>query len=330
MKTLYLITGATGHLGQALVHELQKQKANIRALVLPHEIHNLKEIEIIKGNITNKNSLLPFFEHTLDQHTVLIHAAGIVSISSKDKDLMTHVNVNGTKNIIDLALEYDIDKFIYVSSVHAIKEEPKGIPHTEPDIFYPDEVIGDYAKTKATASNLVLEARQKGLDASIILPSGMVGPYDVGNNHLTRLIINYMKGSLPFGIKGAYDFVDVRDVAHGIISLSQLKEKNEIFILSNQRYTVKEILSHLQTITQKKETKICLPVSFVKIFVPLFEYRAIIKKEKPLFTKYSLYTLNANCLFDHSKATQKLNYKPKEIKQSLKDSIDYLKKYKII
>ena len=85
---------------------------------------------------------------------------------------------------------------------------------TEITDFNPDKVNGEYAKTKAEIAKYVLEkANNEGLDVCIIQPSGIIGPYDFGNSHLTQMILDFANGRLTACVKGGYDFVDVRDVA---------------------------------------------------------------------------------------------------------------------
>ena len=326
MSKLHLVTGAAGHLGQAVITKLKQQGERVRALVLPHEKNKLKDIEIIEGNILDKSSLLPFFNFK-NKDVSLIHCAGVVSISKHDKDIMNQVNIRGTKNLLDLSLKNEIGNFIYVSSVHAITEAPTIY---EPKLLDPSLVVGDYAKTKAAASNLVIGARGMGLNTNIVFPSGMIGPYDLGNGHLTQMVVDFYKGKLPIAIRGGYDFVDVRDVAKAIVTISNSNIKNESFILSNRYYTIKEMLNLLYDITKQKKTKIYLPISLVRLVTPIIELYSRVKDKNPLFTSYSLYTLQSNSIFSHSKAYDILGYRTRSMEETLRDTINYLKKFNIV
>ena len=102
----------------------------------------------------------------------------------------THL-VQGTQNIIDLCCEFGAEKLVYVSSVHAIPEQPAPETITEPDRFAPDEILGDYGKSKSMATALVLEAAQSGLNASVVLPSGILGPGDLARGNMLSLIHIY-------------------------------------------------------------------------------------------------------------------------------------------
>lgn len=329
MTRLYLVTGAAGHLGSALLSRLLELKCEVRALVLPGEPNIPKgNYELCYGDVTNKASLSTFFDNPDNpdkKELILIHCAGIVTISSKFQQLVYDVNVTGTKNVVDLALDHAVNKLVYVSSVHAIPEKPLGEVISEVYDFNPDDVVGPYAKTKSEATAYVFASAQKGLNASIVHPSGICGPFDNGRGHLTTLVIDYYKRRLTSGIDGGYDFVDVRDVVDGIIACSEKGRAGEGYILSNRYFSVREILYLLHRITGKKAIKNFLPLWFVKLTAPLAEMYYKILKQPPLFTAYSIYTLNSNALFTHEKATRELGYKTREMEDTLRDTIEWLK-----
>lgn len=322
---IYLITGAAGHLGSVIVKDLIKKKKQVRALVLPNEKHAPKDVELYYGDICDKESIRECFENLNGKKMIVIHCAGIVSITSKFNQKVYDVNVNGTKNIVDLCKEYNVLKLIYVSSVHALPELKNNKVITEITKFNAEEVIGLYAKTKSEASAYVMEAVKQGLNACIVHPSGIIGPYDYGNGHLTTLIIDYYKGRLPAGVNGGYDFVDVRDVANGIILICDKGICGECYILSNKYFKVEEILTLLHDISGKKKVSIYLPIWFIKIIAPLTEFYYKMLNQTPLFTPYSIYTLSSNANFSHKKATKELGYKTRDMKDTITDTITWLK-----
>ena len=326
MEKIYLVTGANGHLGSTIINLLLKEKKNIRAFVLENDVLHLdKKVEIIKGNITDKKSIYPLFKDLENKEVIVIHCAGIVTIASKFDQKVYDVNVVGTKNIADVALEYKVKKFIHVSSVHAILEE-KNKTIKEVDKFYPDKVEGLYAKTKAEASNYILDMSKKGLNAIVVHPSGIIGPGNYGKGHLSQLIIDYLNNRLTAIVKGGYDFVDVRDVADGILKAIEKGRVGECYILSNRYFEIKEIINLLHEVTNHKPIKTILPNWFAKLTAPIAELYYKILKQPPLYTSYSIYTLSTNSHFSHEKATKELDYNPRDMKETLKDTVDWLKK----
>lgn len=330
MQTRYLVTGAAGHLGNTVVQALHAQNKRVRALVMPHELELARrrlpqEAEIVTGNVCDPESLAPFFENAEGCAQIVIHAAGIVTITAKPDPRVYEVNVNGTRNIVNLCQQNRVAKLIYVSSVHAIPELPQGETIGEIDAFDPQKVYGAYAKTKAEATQIVLDAAQSGLFACVVHPAGILGPFDYeGRNHATQMVQDYIEGRLVACVRGGYDFVDVRDVAAGIIACSERGRSGECYILSNKYYPVHEIMQTLHEITGKPRVKTVLPLWFAKLTAPLAELYYKMLRQPPLFTRYSLYTLESNSLFSYAKAAKELNYAPRPLKESLADTVAWM------
>lgn len=328
MEDLYIITGAAGHVGNTIARTLTKAKKQVRAFVLPSDRTTGvfdPSVEIIRGDIRIKKSMEPLFEGTKDKRIYFIHAAGIVTISSKFIQSVYDVNVTGTKNVVELCEKHNVEKLVYISSVHAIPEKKKGEVISETDDFKSSKLVGLYANTKAKATDIVLEAAKRGLNASVIHPSGIIGPYDFGSGHTTQLFIDYVSGSLTAAIKGGYDFVDVRDVANGIIACCEKGKKGECYILSNRYVPVSEILNTLHDITHKKKITLYLKIWFVKAVAPLCEVYYKLLRQTPLFTTYSIYTLGSNSLFSNEKAKRELGFTTRPVEQSIRDGVEWLR-----
>ena len=266
------------------------------------------------------------FENIDSKEVFVIHCAAVVYIKTKYNPLEYNVNDNGTKNVEEKVLETKA-KVIYNSSVHANPEKENNDLIEEITDFNPDEVHGLYAKTKAEAAKYVMNAvKNKNLNACIIHPSGIIGPYDYGNSHLTELVREVSNGKLFAIVKGGYDFVDVRDVAAAIITASKKDNKGECYILSNRYITIKELSDLICDVQGIKKIKIVLPICLAKIIAPFFEAYYNLKKQTPLFTKYSLYTLSSNSNFSNKKAKEELEYKNRDMKDTIKDTISWLNK----
>ena len=326
-KALYLVTGAMGHLGSAVVRLLREKGCAVRGLAVEAEraLAEKADIDIVYGDIRDKDSVRPLFCDSKDQQLIVIHTAGIVSIASRFNQAVCDVNVRGTQNIVELCEEYGADKLVYVSSVHAIPEPAHGELIVEVDRFDPALVRGLYAKTKAEATQIVLEAAKRGLNASVVHPSGIIGPYDAGHGHLTQLILDYVDGRLSACVSGGYDFVDVRDVARCIVECAQKGGKGECYICSNQYLTVPRLMQYLHEITGLKKVRVVLPMFLAKLTAPLAEFYYKLHRQPPLFTSYSLYTLTSNSNFSHVKADRELGAERLPVRQTLEDTVNWLK-----
>lgn len=334
---IYAVTGATGHVGYNLIKKLVEQNKKIRAFVLSNDNTSILEsfnIEIIYGDITDKSSIYPLFE-TDGEEIVLIHLAGIINIDNKVDDKLFEVNVNGTKNIIDVAIEKNVKHIVYSSSVHAIKEEENMGLIKETEIFDSSLVVGAYAKTKAEATKYVIEKLNKGYPITIVHPSGIIGPYDYNKGHMTKLIEKYLNRNLGSRVTGGYDFVDVRDVVNAIYQLAENKITGT-YILSGHYVSLKEFFKTLRTLSGRKRKIAVFANNFVKMLTPIIERYYKIKGKPPLFTSYSLYTLQSNSNFSNDKVKGVIDYNPRNITETLYDTsmwlIDekYLKHRKII
>lgn len=326
MEKTYLVTGACGHLGGTLVRLLERTGAQVRGLRLPSEqARNRAHVTYYPGDVRDRDSLRPLFRGLAGREVVVFHTAAIVDISGEVTPQMHDVNVNGTKNILALCREYGVKRLVYVSSVHAIPEKDGCAVLREVDRFSPQQVTGGYAKTKAEATQAVLDAAAQGLDAVVVHPSGILGPFDGTGNHLVQLVKEYAGGKLPACVKGGYDFVDVRDVAAGCLAAAEKGRSGQCYILSNRHYEVQEVLAMAKTLCHGRRLPV-LPMWMAQAAEPLLGWVARVKKQRPLYTKYSLYTLRSNDRFDHGKATAELGYRPRDLCQTVRDTLRWLAK----
>mgnify|MGYP004492398331 CR=1 FL=1 len=322
----YLVTGATGFLGRAVAEELVRRKAQVHALVLHNDPYiNLlpKEVHAVIGDVCVKNSLADFFADA-DSRTCVIHCAGIVSVASRPGSKLYQINVGGTWKVLRQCMEHDVGKMVYVSSVHAIPEKSRGCIITEDCEFSPGLVDGDYAKSKATATELVFDAAERGLNASIVFPSGIIGPGDIQGGSFTSMAKSFLSGKLPFAVRGGYDFVDVRDVANGIFACSESGEPGKGYILSGHHVTIRRMLQVIGTAAKRWYRPICLPLGLAKLAAPYYERRSL-KERKPLFfTPYSVAVLASNGQFSHAAASECFAYRPRSVEDTLRDMTAWL------
>ena len=327
-KRIYIVTGANGFLGNNIVRKLQDQKCEIRALILPNDKSPaLDGLNCKKyfGDITNIDSLKDIFDVPKNTEVFVIHCAAFVYIKSRNNKKVFDINLGGTRNIVQKVLEINA-KLVYVNSVHAITEKPNGEVMTEITDFDSTKVVGCYAKSKAETAKYVLQmVKEKGLNACIMQPSGIIGPNDYSGTHLTQLFIVFANHKLPACVKGGYDFVDVRDVADGVISACDKGKTGECYILSNEFVPVLSLVNMCADVLEKKRLKSLFPMWFARMFAPFAELYYNIKKQTPLFTSYSLYTLRSNSNFSHKKADKELGYKTRNIYETVKDTVLWLK-----
>ena len=323
------VIGATGHLGNTLVRELLKEGEEVRAIILPGD--SLKpleglDVDIAYGDITKYH----FLKTALRGASFVYHMAGAVTITSGNKKLLEKINIEGTKNVINACMEDNVKKLIYTSSVHALREPPKGTVIDEKQPFDSKQVFGDYSKTKAKASLEVLKAVDRGLNAVILCPTGIIGPYDFAISQMGQFIIDFVQGRLKAYIDGAYDFADSRDVAAGHILAAKRGINGQTYILSGERLTVSQLVQYLREITGKTGPHFKMPYWLAKTTAPLTPIYYFFSHTKPLFTTYSIRVLASNSDISSEKAKKELGYKSRPIKESLQDAYHWLKENNIL
>lgn len=319
----YIITGAAGHLGSTIIRLLLERGKAVRGLLLPGEQPAVPSAEYIYGNVLEPEKLAPLFQRSQGEKLVLIHTAGLIDVSGEMSRCLYNTNVIGTKNVLALCQKYHVDKLVYVSSVHVIPESGTSVPQMEITKFSSDAVVGGYAKTKAEATQAVLDAAAYGLPAVVVHPSGIIGPYDTGRNHLVQMVLDFMEGRLPACVKGGYDLVDVRDVAEGCITAAERGRNGECYILSGGYHEIREVLS-IAALLCGRNVPPTIPMPMVRMAEPLLVFWAKRRGKRPLYTRYSLDTVSSPTRFSSQKARNELGLSTRRIQVTVRDTVCWL------
>lgn len=321
---MILVTGAAGHLGNVLVRKLARRRENVRAVLLPGEpqtpLSDIPGIELVEADILDYTSLTSAFQGV----NTVYHLASVISIFPGRDSLLEAVNILGTRNIIHACRVQGVQRLIYTSSIHALRRVPHGITIDENIPFDPLTALGAYDHSKAQASVEVLQAAQNGLDAIITCPTGIIGPYDYRCSEMGQIILDCLSCKPQLYVDGAYDFVDVRDVANGLILACERGQRGEAYILSGEQLTVRRLIDTIWNITGKYIPRVKIPFSLAKLLAPLAVHYYRLTSTKPRFTPYALEQLVSNSMISHAKASRELGYQPRSLKDSLVDTIQWV------
>jgi dihydroflavonol-4-reductase len=316
---MYLVTGATGHIGNVLVRKLLEKGEKVRTLIWRGEdtrpLEGL-EVEKVEGDVLDLESLWEPFRGVRG----VFHLAGIISILPGADPKVRAVNVEGTKNVLRAASESGVRRLVYTSSIHALKRIEAGVIDENAG-FDPDNPYGEYDRSKAQATLEVQQAARAGLGAVIACPTGVIGPYDFRGSMMGSVIRTAAERKPTLYVDGAYDFVDVRDVADGLIRAAERGRPGESYILSGQRISVRYLLETVREISGRGFFQMKIPFNLARFaanFTPAF-YR--LAKTSPRFTPYSLEVLQSNSNISHAKATCELGYQPRSLYESLTDTV---------
>ncbi len=321
-----LVTGGAGHLGNVLVRALLDKGEKVRVLVLPGEdVSSLEglDYEKVEGNILDYTQLYTAMEGV----ELVYHLAALVAITSDQYDLMYKVNVEGTRNVIAAYREMGVRRLVYTSSIHALGRPEEGTTIDETIPFDQTNPSGAYDRTKAIASALVLDAAKNGLDAVIVMPTGVIGPNDFRRSEMGEMLLSWMQKKPSISTVGGYDFVDVRDVAEGHILAARYGRSGETYLLSGTRVSVKDYRRLVQEAAGVHSAEIMIPGWFVKFIAPVAEFFYKISHTRPRITKYAIETLLSNSNITSRKAETELGYHRRQLHETVADTVEWWRVY---
>lgn len=318
---LAVVTGASGHLGANLVRDLIERKWQLRALVHKNTraLEGL-EIELVSGDVLDKKSLIRAFTGA----EVVFHLAGRISIVKWDRREVEAVNITGVQNVVDACKTAGVKRLVHTSSFHAHKQEPlyESLDELRPlhEGKYPP-----YNYSKAEGERIVRSAIEKGLDAVIINPGGMLGPYDFKPSHFGTTILSIAMGKLPALVDAGLSWVDIRDVSRGMIDACEHAAPGAKYILSGHWVTLKYIAERVAYVTGVSPPRVVLPMWIAKLSAPLATLFDRIRGSQPQITPIALNELQSNPDISHARATVELGYEPRPLEQTINDTVEWFR-----
>lgn len=326
---MILITGATGHIGNVLVHELSRRfpDETLRILLQPHEnldMFDRMALELYYGDIRQAEAV----RAAVHGARLVFHLAGLIDTSLHPSPELYEINVGGTRNVVEACEAEPVGRLVYVSSVHALPDLPDSQEICEIEDFPVPGLLGGYSQSKTDATAVVYEAIRRGLDAVIAFPSGVIGPEDYKMSEMGRLFRYFNAiGSLRLvlSFNGAYNFVDVRDVVDGLIAIAEHGRRGQGYILSGHRITLREIIRlEREVLGQRQPRILSVPTRLVMTGAYLVGWFAHIFHVRSLLTPYSIAVLQSNSRISHEKASRELGYSPRPIADSFRDNLSWM------
>jgi dihydroflavonol-4-reductase len=239
------VTGATGLLGANLARELAGRGHGVRATRrASSDVSHLGDVgvEWAAADLGDVAALTDAFRGT----DVVFHCAAQVGVTRCATPEMVRTNVDGTRNVVEAVRAAKVARLVHCSSVVTVALSGDGVPSGE-DAAYNFDVRGmvdGYGKTKTEAEAIVLTAAREGLDAVVANPTYMFGPYDVRPSS-GQLIVDVVRGKVPGVTPGKNNFVDVRDVARGMVLVAEKGRAGQRYILGGENLTYVEIVQRI-------------------------------------------------------------------------------------
>lgn len=290
----------------------------VRSLVHVNEqpLDNL-DTEIVKGDISDIESLYRAFNGA----DVVYHLASHISISMNDWSLCEAINITGTQNTVAACLHCNVKRLVYFSSIHTLMNNSKKHTIDESCPVIDATNYPPYCYSKAIAEQHVINKVKDGLDAVIINPTAVIGPFDFQPSRFGKVILLFARHKLPVLISGGFDWVDVRDVVEGAIQAEENGATESRYILSGHQATLPEIAGMLSSILHIDAPRIVVSGILARAVIPLVEAVCRFKGTEPLYSKVAIDTLSNGCSISHNKATQELGYQSRPLLETLDDTL---------
>lgn len=324
MRTAF-VTGASGHVGANLIRLLVKKNWNVRCLI-HNDLRAFEgvEIEKVQGDLLDER----FLYTALKDCYAVFHAAAHIDIENIDVKVMKKVNVNGTKALTRAALKANVKKFIHFSSIHAFEQTPTDTELDELRPLVSKTNAASYDLSKADSERVVQEAFNKGLKTVIINPTGILGPFDYKPSRMGQLISNISKKKMKFTLNTGFDWVDVRDVCETAIQCVDQGKPGQSYILSGRWVSFKELSKIVGTVIKENTHWVSLPFWTAYLCLPFAFIYSKISGHRPSISRGSLHALAVQPLkISNKKASKELNYNPRSIEITIKDTIKWNRDY---
>ena len=281
------------------------------------------DIEMVKGGLSDSK----FLSENMEGSDAVFHSAAYVSVENIDIPLMHEINVVGTKNICQAAIDANIPKLIHFSSIHAFNQLPTNEPLDEDRPLVSNKNAPPYDQTKAAAQRLVYDACDSGLDATILHPTGIIGPFDFKPSRMGKVLLDIMTRKMLININAGFNWVDVRDVSETAINCITLGKQGQHYIIPGQWATFEQISTMISNQLHLRTNLVTLPFWSAYLALPFAFLFSKLTGNRPSFSRGSLHALAEQCQnIPGNLAKKEIGHSPRPLVETINDTITWFKK----
>ena len=318
-----LVTGATGFIGANLIEALAQHGWPARAL--RRQTSSLRALEgLIYESAIGDISLPETLPAAMDGVDIVFHVAASADYWRNDKGKMMRVNVDGTRNVLQAALEASVKRVVFTSSCAALGKPPFGQMLDERAQFNLRPDAFPYGYSKQQAEQVAEEFVQRGLDVVIVNPAVVLGPRDV-NLISGSIIVEAAKHSLPAMPPGGVSFIDVADVCAGQIAAAEMGRTGERYILTSENLWYRDVFTQLAQMLGRRPPALALPGGAFHFAANIVDFaRESLKMKLPLNGDQVRFSADT-FWFDAGKARRELGLNPMPFIDSARRTYEWYK-----
>jgi dihydroflavonol-4-reductase len=317
-----LVTGATGFVGAAVARRLLASGHTVRVLARPQaDRRNLQhlDVEVVAGDLTDARSV----ERAVKGCQAVFHVAADYRLWVPDPRSMYATNVDGTRAVLQAAMQSGVERIVYTSSVATLGY---GNPADEDTPSTLDDMIGHYKRSKFLAEGVVREMAAAGAPVVIVNPSTPVGPGDVKPTPTGRLIRDAINGRVPAYVDTGLNVVHVDDVAAGHLLAYEKGAIGRRYVLGGTNMTLREILTELAHVSGRRPPRWRLSHRAVLPIAYIAEGWAHVSGREPLATVDGVRLSAKSMYFSSARAQRELGYTPGDARAALKAAAEWFRR----
>ncbi|MCS6805096.1 MAG: NAD-dependent epimerase/dehydratase family protein [Acidobacteriota bacterium] len=318
----YFVTGATGFIGGVLVRQLVESGHDVVALVrAPQRAAHLAAlgIKLVTGDITDKASM----RAAMTGVDGVFHLAAWYQVGVRDRSLAEQINVQGTRNVLQLMQELGINKGVYTSTI-AVFSDTRGRLVDE-SYRYEGPHLSEYDRTKWLAHYQVAEPMiRAGLPLVIVQPSVVYGPGD--NSAMAKTFKLYLRRRLPMLPRGTmFCWAHVEDVARGHLLAMEKGQPGQSYILSGPPHTMIEVFQLAEKITGVRAPRLHVSPAMLRLMSKLMEPISYVLPLPTIYHPESLrVAAGVTYIASNEKAQRELGFTVRPLEQGLRDTLSVL------
>lgn len=316
------VTGAGGHLGYVLCAALTRAGVTTHGLI--HRTNpglQALGVHVFKGDITDREVLARLFEGV----TCVFHLAAHIALSNKQKGAIFQTNLEGTRTVLHACQAAGVSRLVHCSTIHVFDPQPDNMPLDETRPYYRRSTLA-YEQSKLAAEELLLSCNDRGPEIVVVNPTAILGPEDHGPSIVGKGLLGIYHRTIPMLLPYGYNWVDVRDVAQGMILAAQKGQDRSRYILSGQFCSLPDMSDMIRKITGKKTTSAVCPPALAYLSVPFMTAWANWTGQEPLYTKAALDIVrDAPRQVSHAKAVRELGFTARPLKETVTETFQWYK-----